>query len=91
MFGCKCFVLNNERGNLGKFDVKADEGILLGYSSRSLAYRVYNKRTMTVEDFVHIAFDEASFELQYVYKNNENEEESIELLQGNNRLIQKFN
>ena len=91
VFGCKCFVLNNERGNLGKFDVKADEGILLGYSSRSLAYRVYNKRTMTVEDFVHIAFDEASFELQYVYKNNENEEESIELLQGNNRLIQKFN
>ena len=32
IFGCKCFVLNNEKENLGKFDAKADEGIFLGYS-----------------------------------------------------------
>ena len=32
VFGCKCFVLNNGKENLGKFDAKADEGIFLGYS-----------------------------------------------------------
>jgi len=32
VFGCKCFVLNNGKENLGKFDAKADKGIFLGYS-----------------------------------------------------------
>ena len=32
VFGCKCFILNNGRDNLGKFDAKADEGIFLRYS-----------------------------------------------------------
>ena len=32
VFGCKCFVLNNDKDNLGKFDAKSDEGIFLGYS-----------------------------------------------------------
>lgn len=26
-FGCKCFILNSGKDNLGKFDAKADEGI----------------------------------------------------------------
>jgi len=34
--------------NIGKFDAKVDEGIFLGYSSHSHAYRVYNRMTMTV-------------------------------------------
>jgi len=57
-FGCKCFILNNGKSNLGKFDPKADEGIFLGYSSTSKAYRVYNKRTLTIEESIHVAFDE---------------------------------
>jgi len=32
VFGCKCFILNNRKNNLGKFDPKAYEGIFLGYS-----------------------------------------------------------
>lgn len=32
VFECKLFVLNNEKYNLGKFNEKFDEGILLGYS-----------------------------------------------------------
>ena len=59
-FGCKCFVLNNGKDNLGKFDPKSDEGIFLGYSSHSKAYRIYNKRTMTVEESIHVAFDETN-------------------------------
>lgn len=42
-FGCKCFVLNNGKNNLGKFDVMSDEGVFVGYSSTSKDYRVFNK------------------------------------------------
>ena len=34
-FGCVCFIHNNDKDNLGKFDAKSDEGIFLGYSSQS--------------------------------------------------------
>ena len=60
VFGCKCFVLNNGKDNLGKFDAKADEGIFLGYSQSSKAFRIYNKRTMTIEESVHVTCDESS-------------------------------
>ena len=50
VFGSKCFVLNNGKENLGKFDDKSDEGIFLGYSLNSKTYRIYNKRTMTIEE-----------------------------------------
>ena len=42
-FGCKCFVHNNGKETLGKFDAKSNEGIFLSYSSISKAYRVFNK------------------------------------------------
>src|SRR4051812_823419 len=60
IFGCKCFVLNNEKDNLGKFDEKSDEGIFLGYSLSSKAYRIYNKRTLTIEESMHVSFDETN-------------------------------
>ncbi|XP_075077380.1 uncharacterized protein LOC142164102 [Nicotiana tabacum] len=44
---------------LEKFDAKYDEGILLGYSSQSKTYKVYNKRTQCVEENIHIIFDES--------------------------------
>ncbi|XP_061355796.1 uncharacterized protein LOC133300292, partial [Gastrolobium bilobum] len=46
--------------NLGKFDSKADEGIFLGYSLTSRAYRVYNKRTMVIEESIHVVFNETN-------------------------------
>jgi len=63
-FNCKCFILNNGKENLGKFDAKADEGIFLGYSSHSHAYKTYNERTILIEESVHIVFDESNQELQ---------------------------
>ncbi|GKA29963.1 putative ribonuclease H-like domain-containing protein [Tanacetum coccineum] len=42
--------------SLGKFDGKFDEGYLLGYSTSSKAFRVYNKRTKRVEENLHINF-----------------------------------
>jgi len=41
VFGCKCWILR-KGSNLGKFDDRSDEGIFLGYSSHSKAYKCYN-------------------------------------------------
>ena len=60
VFGCKCFILNNGKDNLGKFDSKSDEGIFLGYLLHGYAYRAFNKRTMLVKESMHIAFDETN-------------------------------
>ncbi|GJX37268.1 ribonuclease H-like domain-containing protein, partial [Tanacetum coccineum] len=38
------------------FDRKSDEGYLLGYSTSSKDFRVYNKRTKMVEENLHINF-----------------------------------
>lgn len=39
IFESKFFILNT-KDNLGKFDPKVDEGIFVGYSDRSKAYRI---------------------------------------------------
>ena len=62
-FGSKCFILNT-KDNLGKFDAKSNVGIFLGYSSYSKAYRVFNKKTMVIEESVHVVFDESNESLK---------------------------
>ena len=57
-FGCRCFVLNNGKDDLGKFDPRSDEGVFVGYSSSSKAYRIFNKRTQCIEESIHVVFDE---------------------------------
>ena len=59
VFRCKCFILNTN-DNLGKFDSKAEKGIFLGYSISSKAYRVFNKRTLVVEESMYVVFDESN-------------------------------
>ena len=59
IFRSTCFILK-DRENMGKFDSQSDEGIFLGYSSTSKAYRVYNKRTMKVMETVNVVIDESS-------------------------------
>ncbi|GKE32088.1 putative ribonuclease H-like domain-containing protein, partial [Tanacetum coccineum] len=54
-FGCLVTILNT-LDTLGKFDRKADEGFLVGYSINSKAFRVFNTRTRKVEDNLHITF-----------------------------------
>nr|GFA82479.1 retrovirus-related Pol polyprotein from transposon TNT 1-94 [Tanacetum cinerariifolium] len=41
---------------LGKFDGKADEGFLVGYSVNSKAFRVFNSRTRIDQEALHINF-----------------------------------
>ncbi|CAN1279836.1 Retrovirus-related Pol polyprotein from transposon TNT 1-94 [Linum perenne] len=54
-FGCHCFILNT-KDHLGKFDAKSCEAIFLGYSSKSKAFRVFNKVSGKVEESIHVAF-----------------------------------
>ncbi|KAK2381799.1 putative mitochondrial protein [Trifolium repens] len=56
-FGCTCYILNNKVYRK-KFDAKACKGIFIGYSERSKAYRVYNSETNTVEESIHVRFDD---------------------------------
>ncbi|GJW28764.1 ribonuclease H-like domain-containing protein [Tanacetum coccineum] len=46
----------NTLDHLGKFDGKADEGFLVSYSINSKAFRVFNSRTMKVEENLHVNF-----------------------------------
>ena len=59
VFGCKCFVLNNGKKKLGKFDAQFDEGVHIGYALNGHAYKVFNKRLLIVEESMHVVFDEA--------------------------------
>nr|GEW96443.1 hypothetical protein [Tanacetum cinerariifolium] len=54
-FGCPVTILNT-LDPLGKFDGKADEGFLVGYSVSSKAFRVFNSRTRIVQETLHINF-----------------------------------
>ena len=56
VFGSRCYILN-DRENLGKFDVKSDECIFLGYSTTNRAYN--NKRTKTVMESINVEIDDA--------------------------------
>jgi len=75
VFGCSCFVLNNGKESLGKFDEKANLGIFIGYSLTSRAYKIYNKRLMTVEEFVHVVFDEVDHKSIQILKTSAEEDE----------------
>nr|GFC17786.1 retrovirus-related Pol polyprotein from transposon TNT 1-94 [Tanacetum cinerariifolium] len=52
---CPVTILNTLEP-LGKFDGKADEGFLVGYSVSSKALRVFNSRTIIFQETLHINF-----------------------------------
>jgi transposase InsO family protein len=57
VFESKCYIKNNDE-NIGKYDDRADEGILLGYATNSKGYRSYNKRLHKLVDCIKIKVDE---------------------------------
>ncbi|GKF22276.1 retrovirus-related pol polyprotein from transposon TNT 1-94 [Tanacetum coccineum] len=57
VFGCPDYIYNH-KDHLRKFDEKADDGYLLGYSLVSKAFRVFNTRRQQIEETYHITFDE---------------------------------
>ncbi|GJR16099.1 retrovirus-related pol polyprotein from transposon TNT 1-94 [Tanacetum coccineum] len=57
IFGCTCYLTRNGE-NLDKMKEKGDPCILVGYSTQSKGYQVYNKRTRLIVESMHIKFDE---------------------------------
>ena len=86
LFGChtgdswnnnaRIFQQNNKKNNLEKIDARSDEGIFLGYVITSKAYRVFNKRTLVIEESIHVVFDESND--NHKEKNVEEEENLLE-------------
>ncbi len=56
VFGRNCYIRREDR--IGKFDSRVDEGILLGYSSISKAYKCFNLRLNRIVETINIRIDE---------------------------------
>jgi hypothetical protein len=56
VFGCKCYILKKDT-RLGKFEKKCDKGFLLGYSTTSKAYRVWNLASGILEEIQDVEFE----------------------------------
>nr|GEU61860.1 hypothetical protein [Tanacetum cinerariifolium] len=57
ILGCICYITRDGE-NLDKMKEKGDQCILVGYSTQSKGYRVYNKRTRMIVESIHIRFNE---------------------------------
>nr|GEV39903.1 hypothetical protein [Tanacetum cinerariifolium] len=57
IFGSVCYIVRDGE-NLDKMKEKGNECIFVGYSTQSRAYRVFNKRTRVIMEFIHVNFDE---------------------------------
>ncbi|GKF01897.1 retrovirus-related pol polyprotein from transposon TNT 1-94, partial [Tanacetum coccineum] len=55
--GSLCYP-TNDHDDLGKFNVKADIGIFIGYTPAEKAFRIYNRRTQIITETIHVMFDE---------------------------------
>ena len=62
-FGCQVTALNTS-DQLGKFQEKAVEGFIVGYSTHSRAYRVYNLSTKKIEETMNLRFLENNQNVQ---------------------------
>ena len=56
LFGRKCYIFKESRK--GQFNVKGDEGIFLGYSYRSKAYKCLNLSNHKIIESTHIRIDD---------------------------------
>ena len=74
VFGSKCFIKDNDK-KIGKFEPRADEGIILGYSSRSKAYKCYNKRLQNIVECIDVVIDESLTALKREITTNEDDDD----------------
>ncbi|GJS43296.1 retrovirus-related pol polyprotein from transposon TNT 1-94 [Tanacetum coccineum] len=67
--------------NLDKMKEKGDLFILVGYSTQSKGYRVYNKRTKLIVESIHLRFDEIK-EMSETFVANDTSGLELDLLFG---------
>ncbi|GKD63652.1 retrovirus-related pol polyprotein from transposon TNT 1-94 [Tanacetum coccineum] len=70
IFGCTCY-LTRDGENLDKMKEKGDQCILVGYSTQSKGYRVYNKRTRLIVESIHLRFDEIKEMSETIHKDGD--------------------
>lgn len=76
VFGSKHSINNNDE-KLGKFEARADEGILLGYSSKCKGYKCYNKRLQKIIECIDVVIDEACTDPRKVTSTKENDDDEL--------------
>nr|GEX89395.1 putative ribonuclease H-like domain-containing protein [Tanacetum cinerariifolium] len=59
VFGALCYS-KNDREDIDKLGAKGHIGFFIGYSTNSVAYRVYNQRTKKIIETMNVTFDELS-------------------------------
>ena len=74
--GSKCYIRRIDQ-NLGKFDDRAGEGIFLGYSSKSKAYRCFNKRSRKMIESIDVKVDEKGNSHKIIEEENPMHEEEL--------------
>ncbi|KAL7591015.1 hypothetical protein Lser_V15G34603 [Lactuca serriola] len=74
-FNCESwYFIFNSKEQRNKFDVKANEGIFLGYSLTSKAYKVLNKSSKKIEETYYVMFDD-----NYLKQIQSNESQIMEI------------
>jgi hypothetical protein len=68
IFGRKCYIKRDDE--IGKFDTRSDEGIFLGYSTKSKSYRCFNLRLGKIVEIENVRRDEI-FQIQETIYENE--------------------
>ena len=63
VFGSKCYILADHEQRR-KMDPKSDEGIFLGYSTNSRAYRVFNSRTKVMMESINVIIDDRGWNVE---------------------------
>ncbi|GJX39091.1 retrovirus-related pol polyprotein from transposon TNT 1-94 [Tanacetum coccineum] len=69
IFGYTCY-LTRDGENLNKIKEKGDPCILVGYTTHSKGYRVYNKRNRLIVESIHLRFDEIKEMFETFVDNN---------------------
>src|ERR1044072_5238622 len=70
VFGSKCYILA-DREQRRKMDPKSEEGIFLGYSAISRAYRVYNLRSKVMMESINVVVDDIPEEKERIIEEDD--------------------
>ena len=88
VFGSKCYIKRSEE-NLGKCDSKTYEGIFLGYSYDSKAYRFYNIRLENIVMSTNVKVDDEKSHFKNQISNEAKYREEYEYLQEGQHEVEE--
>ncbi|KAL0537689.1 hypothetical protein IC582_026674 [Cucumis melo] len=71
IFGSTCYILINREYHR-KWDAKSEQGLFLGYSQNSRAYRVFNNRTRMVMETINVVVNNS----ESTYKRSDDDNDS---------------